>query len=484
MEEYIDSRSGRSNMSWTGATAALSRISSSATDAGSTTRTFASTSTVKMCLAFLAGFALVIFPQILLMPQALRSSSRNPPTASRTLRPVPTRARSVPHAPSRSVLAGRSDPHAPPYNSVESGKKYLLVELLEGLNHQRKSIALALYACLKLGRVCLIPMPHALIPTHEACPVATYKTGPGNNYPSECQREFLAAGAYSIPVDVIFDFRLMSDFVEAVPLNVTTMEFETMHGAPQCNLDVHSCAVNAFFTENDRWGVVYDRLGRVTDWYGAQLDRFATKKFLYLAGTPGHFREAPGDRLFSDARHHVVFRNSLRSFARDIVQDPRIGLPSSFWCLHIRQGDYLTHTPGSEIFDRVVRGNTLFLDPDTGYSAQVEGRKVPMSERSVAYIATEPSTDISRFRKLAAQFSMLLSERDLPAGTMDPLDTYFDFSKPERVRLRNDILGIVEQLMCAHAKHFIGNNASGFTSFIQLLRQNPRMYQPEPPSQT
>lgn len=87
------------------------------------------------------------------------------------------------------------------------------------------------------------------------------------------------------------------------------------------------------------------------------------------------------------------------------------------------------------------------------------------------YIATKPTISRKVFANLTHSFQVLLSA-DIPEPVLERLHAVFP--KPEQNRLQNDILGIVEQLICARAFIYIGFKGSSFSEYIARMRKEPK----------
>ena len=67
-----------------------------------------------------------------------------------------------------------------------------------------------------------------------------------------------------------------------------------------------------------------------------------------------------------------------------------------------------------------------------------------------------------------AGFELLLSS-DLDKSLVDELDAEFEL--PRQKMLRDDIFGVVEQLICVFAVKFMGTNFSTFTQLVYDTRE-------------
>ncbi|GBG34202.1 Hypothetical Protein FCC1311_104262 [Hondaea fermentalgiana] len=89
------------------------------------------------------------------------------------------------------------------------------------------------------------------------------------------------------------------------------------------------------------------------------------------------------------------------------------------------------------------------------------------------YIATKPNINRQLFANITAGRSdmRVYLSGDMPPRVSAALAAVFP--RPEQVRLQNDILGIVEQLICARAFVYIGFSGSSFSEYIARMRREP-----------
>ena len=85
------------------------------------------------------------------------------------------------------------------------------------------------------------------------------------------------------------------------------------------------------------------------------------------------------------------------------------------------------------------------------------------------YIATKPGVNRKTYSNLTKELEVLFS-LDVPAQHLAAFEAVFP---PAQARLRNDMLGVVEQLLCARARLFIGFKGSSFAEYIVRMRGEP-----------
>ena len=120
--------------------------------------------------------------------------------------------------------------------------------------------------------------------------------------------------------------------------------------------------------------------------------------------------------------------------------------------IHVRMGDYSKRSKG--------------LDVGSIWTRKMQSAHFDKTSHNL-YFATEPSTNKHRFSKVIKAYHTYFSA-DLDEDLIAEFDKLFDKG---HVHLRNDILGNVEQLICALAKKFQGTSFSTFSQFIFTLRQ-------------
>ena len=151
------------------------------------------------------------------------------------------------------------------------------------------------------------------------------------------------------------------------------------------------------------------------------------------------------------------FTSHLRNLAMSIANEA-FG-KSGFNAMHIRMGDY------------------AWKRKDTEASKFISDVKAMHWNLSLpTYIATEPNRDEKFFAPLVEGLKKgnVLFSSDLPRH----LVTRFTYAFPPG-RIRGDMLGILEQLICAQGKSFYGTFFSTFSKYIKFMRQHRAELFPE-----
>ena len=150
-----------------------------------------------------------------------------------------------------------------------------------------------------------------------------------------------------------------------------------------------------------------------------------------------------------DLRHRVRYTPLLRDTALRLVKK-RFGLPGKFNAVHVRLGDYTPRTPAAATYEKRCRG--AGLSPD-----------LPL------YVSTEPNPPKGFFNALCkptGTYKCVFS-KDLDKDTVNAFRSAFPPGQ-----IRNDMLGIVEQLLCVAARGFVGTSFSTFSYAIAYMRKN------------
>lgn len=125
---------------------------------------------------------------------------------------------------------------------------------------------------------------------------------------------------------------------------------------------------------------------------------------------------------------------------------------------------------------RYIQSEEALSDPGTYLGQQIRyslvHRSLPREHLMKVYIATKPGSNLTHFANLTRKFDYtVLFSGDVPRRLHDKLRAALP--RPEQDRLRADMLGVVEQLVCARAYVFIGFRGSSFSEQIGRLRREP-----------
>jgi hypothetical protein len=327
----------------------------------------------------------------------------------------------------RSLLP-RTSPR--PYNRVEPGRRYLAVNPSGGFNNQLHCLLSAAWLAKRTNRTLLV-MPAA---RHSSMSWVFMKLEPHD----------------MIPMDHVLDLPFLERAlgVEMQPLSWTLRHFYDRvvkrglagaEGAPSTQMiDIHKdiSPMGLRYCSWEAWQKLYRQLD------ASQAD------LLYLHGRFYNKQMAYGFGLFSAVRYSPY----LRELARRVVAEtfPR---QQPFNAMHVRLGDYKRlRQLNSGTF--VAAAARLGLDRDA-----------PL------YVASDaPSSDkffLPLLRAYKHHVFMADLTRDKPRVT-----TWFKallLSVPKR--MRNDLVGIAEQLIAAQAQRFLGSEISTFSKTIALQRK-------------
>lgn len=241
----------------------------------------------------------------------------------------------------------------------------------------------------------------------------------------------LKGDADLFPMDRIIDFPFLSNRI--VPINITLREM-----------------VNTFDKEDvaevNRYVTLYERRD-VLSTFGA-----ITKPLLYFHGK-GFYHPWFSEDTMRPVRKQMRFTQYLRQLAVGIANEAFNG--SAYNAMHIRMGDYSWHRTGD------------------GYSYYRTARDLKWNLRLPTYIATEPDRDERYFRPLVEKLNVMFSN-NLPRK----LVTQFTHAFPPG-RIRGDMLGLLELLICAQATSFQGTYFSTFSKYIYYIRSNRANLFPE-----
>jgi hypothetical protein len=142
-------------------------------------------------------------------------------------------------------------------------------------------------------------------------------------------------------------------------------------------------------------------------------------------------------------------------FVRRVAIEFMKRLGGRYGAVHIRMGDYAKRgrvPPINSIIRTLLKGN--------------------FSRNDSLYIATEPNRDAKVFRKFHKVFKSVKYADDFK----DLIDFFYARIKPG---MRDDMLGLVEQLVCVGAYIFVGTSYSNFSGSIAKMRETPEIHFPE-----
>lgn len=120
-----------------------------------------------------------------------------------------------------------------------------------------------------------------------------------------------------------------------------------------------------------------------------------------------------------------------------------------------------------------LKSNDALDDPESYLKNQVEfifsANKALSRNLKTLYVATKPNFDKKWYSNFTGLFDNIYLSSDIPIDIMSRFDKLFNL--PNSARLRNDLLGIIEQIICARSYMYIGFKGSSFAEYIDRLRQ-------------
>ena len=137
-------------------------------------------------------------------------------------------------------------------------------------------------------------------------------------------------------------------------------------------------------------------------------------------------------------------------------------LGSNFYAFHIRLGDYRAAHPDVVAFVNGFVG-----------SARARGWK---TKKYPLYIATDDvRKSQEEFGLIYNSFSNIYFAENFPKEMVHEFRSLF----PPKSQMKNDMMGILEQLICAQATDFIGSGGSTFSAWIMFMRALRKFTFPE-----
>ena len=234
-----------------------------------------------------------------------------------------------------------------------------------------------------------------------------------------------------MPMDLFLDFgELESRGFSILPLDVTIKQFEAkMKGAKKLG-----------FVKTPKTRVYWSGKKSIKSKMGFYKDTV-----LFLKGSHMYHK------WFRTMPPLPVYTVLIRKIALEIMEE----LGGLYGAVHIRMGDYAKRgriPPISSIIRSLKKGNFTGNYP--------------------LYIATEPKRKERYFTKFRRNFKQVKFASDFK----DITDRFTTLLKPSMV---DDMLGLVEQLVCVGAYIFIGTGYSNFSGNIGYMRKTPELHFPE-----
>jgi len=273
-----------------------------------------------------------------------------------------------------------------------------------GFNNQREELESAMHMAVLLNRTLYVPMAGKHSQLWHAYDVLR--------------------GDSLFPMDRVLDFGMMRTYrgLRLAPLNESVAAFA------------------ARFARARGAGSIR-RLSGFEAWHQPEVARLREDRhaLLFFHGAGMFHRWFPVETMLA-VKKHVRYAPYLRRLAVRIAREHFGG--DEYYAMHIRMGDYTARQFGSSLaFVRLARARNWRV------------RKFGV------YVATEPRRDANYFKPLVDAFNVTFSS-DLSRKTLRP---FLDVFPPGQ--LRQDMLGLFEQLVCAAATDFVGTSFSTFSAW-------------------
>lgn len=173
-------------------------------------------------------------------------------------------------------------------------------------------------------------------------------------------------------------------------------------------------------------------------------------RMLFLKGS-SMYRKWHSDAVKYSVGEKLIFNPCFRRYAAEIAKK----LGPEFNAIHVRLGDYYK-------WGKVPSVRKLMA----------EMAELGFNESTPLYIATEPNRAQKFFAPLEAKYTKVFYSSDFH-HVRHALKK--QFKKP----IVDDLLGVIEQLVCILANGFIGTYYSNFSKYISMLRKHSNTSFPE-----
>lgn len=315
------------------------------------------------------------------------------------------------------LLAPRS--HDGPYNHRSPGERYMIYSPGGGFSNQRKEIEYAVVIAQILNRTLYVPM-------------CGRHTNTWRNYAK------LKGSSDLFPMDRILDLPFLPlPRGRVVPLNITVSELVYQKFN---QTEVHRVP---------RFASLYERKD-------VAALRSIVSPLLYFRGN-GFYHQWFSEATMLPVQRRTRFTQYIRELAMALTAQSVLG--GEYYAVHVRMGDYSWKHEGKDSSDLVHK-----LEQNMHWNLS----------RLPVYVATEPQRDEAFFQPLRDAAPKLVFSSSLPRE----LVTKFTAAFPAG-RIRGDMLGILEQLVCVQAKSFVGSYYSTFSKYISFTRHNLKSLFPE-----
>jgi hypothetical protein len=301
--------------------------------------------------------------------------------------------------------------HVGPYNEYVPGRRYFIYSPSGGWNNQRECLENAVQIGVLLNRTVLVPM-----------------AGKHTQFWQGYHR--LRSSRDLFPADRILDFPYLESYgVRLVPINVSVAHF-----------------VNGFVRKNGLNKILTIFHPERENWHKAEALTLLkeSRPLIFLKGAEMYhhwFDSLTMTRL----KQFVRYAPYLRQLSVRIANE---ALGKHFYAMHIRMGDYSARMGESAVtFLRTARAKSW------------------KTRKYTTYVATEPAREEAYFAPLEQGMNVTFST-DLSPRLLEEFKSQFPPGP-----LRNDMLGLLEQLICVQADDFLGTGFSTFSAWIMFARK-------------
>ena len=296
--------------------------------------------------------------------------------------------------------------------TLEAKTQYFIYSPSGGFNNQRIELEYALMICRILNRVLIVP--------------------PMGKHSSFYGRYELLTPAQMVPMDKIFDFETIARFNPAIPLgNQKVVAF--VQSLINRGYDVKTI----FHQERIGW--------KEADVYAYLVP--ITSKVLFLRGAEMYHQWDFNVNLAHQMYTTIRFTQGIRQVAMNVIDEFFNSTNREYSAIHVRMGDYADRTPPISDFKRKMERRNFRMD-------------IPL------YIATEPNSNKQLFRDLCNIYDCKFSKDFMDSTILRK----FAEAVPQG-QIRQDMIGVVEQLICVAAKRFVGTSFSTFSAKIVEMRK-------------
>jgi len=314
-----------------------------------------------------------------------------------------------------------------PYNFIDSSVRYFLYSPSGGLSNQLLEVAYALEIARILNRTLYLPM------------IGRHSSGWKSHEALEYTDLF--------PMDRILDFSRLAEKVPVVPLNMSVNNFAalyiTVRGENRARIVYHP--KREYWTKN----MLVAKLGS------------ERRKLVYLRGADMWQQWFPIPVMIQ-VRKFIRFSQPLRKRALEIVKK---AFPDRrFNAMHIRLSDYTDRWGTYQ-----QRARAVSMKP---YTDRFGPNKEKMNISLPLYLASDEPNN-GAFVDLKRKLNVITIQR-LPQELLEAYKNLFPKS-----RIRNDMAGVLEQLICAQAICFSGTDWSTFSENILFIRASKAKLFPE-----